>query len=77
MCKINNLEREGASLVTVEQVTELLESNGWQRKRQDACQQFHHDSKAGTVTLNGQLQLVVPEGVLRALLRHAGIEGEI
>lgn len=73
---INTLEREGASLVTVQEVIELLESHGWQRTRQDACQQFKHDSKAGTVTLNGQLQLVVPEGALRALLRHAEIEGE-
>ena len=62
--------------MTVQDVIELLESNGWQRTRQDGCQQFKHDSKSGPVTLNGQLQLVVPPGALRMLLRHAEIEGK-
>ena len=76
MFKLTLSGREGASLVTVEEVIELLESSGWQRTRQDGCQQFKSDSKSGTVTLYGELQLAVPPGALRMLLRHAEIEGE-
>ncbi|MBP86264.1 MAG: hypothetical protein CMJ64_06055 [Planctomycetaceae bacterium] len=62
--------------MTVQDVIELLESNGWQRTRQDGCQQLKHDFKSRPVTLYGQLQLIVPRGALRMLLRHAEIEGE-
>lgn len=68
---VQELEREGASLVTVDEVIKLLESDGWRHTSDDgSCRQFKHDSKVGTVTLSGKLELVVPVGVLRTLLRH-------
>lgn len=69
---VQELEREGASLVTVEEVIKLLESDGWRHTSDDGSgRQFKHVTKTGTVTLCGQLELVVPVGVLRTLLRHA------
>jgi predicted RNA binding protein YcfA (HicA-like mRNA interferase family) len=72
---VHELEREGASLVTVDEVIKLLESDGWRHTSDDgSCRQFKHDSKTVTVTLCGQLELVVPVGVLRMLLRHAQLD---
>ncbi|MDA1051107.1 MAG: addiction module toxin, HicA family [Planctomycetota bacterium] len=72
---VQELEREGASLVTVEEVIKLLELDGWRQINDDkTCRQFKHDSKTGTVTLSGQLELVVPAGVLRTLLRHVQLD---
>ena len=75
---VQELEREGVSLVTVDEVIKLLESDGWHRANDDdSCRQYKHDSKTGTVTLSGQLELDVPAGVLRVLLRHVQRDEEI
>ena len=72
---VQEQEREGASLVTVDEVIKLLESDGWRHTSDDgSCRQFKHDSKTGTVTISGQLELVVPVGVLRILLRHVQLD---
>ena len=64
--------------MTVEEVIKLLESNGWRQTHDSgSCRQFKHDSKTGTVTLTGQLKLVVPVGVLGILLRHVQLDEEI
>jgi predicted RNA binding protein YcfA (HicA-like mRNA interferase family) len=61
--------------VTVDEVIKLLESDGWRHTNDDErCRQFKHDSKTGTVTLSGQLELIVPRGVLRTLLRHVQLD---
>ncbi len=74
---VQKLEREGASLVTVEEVIKLLESDGWRQTNDDeCCWQFKHDTKAGAVTISGQLEMVMPVGVLRSLRRHAQVNEE-
>ena len=61
--------------MTVEEVIKLLESDGWRQTNDDvSCRQFKHDSKTGTVTLSGQLEMVVPAGVLRSLRRHVQLD---
>ena len=61
--------------MTVDEVIKLLESDGWRHTSDDgSCRQFTHDAKTGTVTLSGQLELVVPKGLLRTLLRHAELD---
>ena len=74
---VQELEREGASLVTVEEVIKLLESAGWRQANDDeSCRQFRHDTKTEAVTLSGQLAIVVPKGVLRSFLRHVQLNEE-
>ncbi len=74
---VQELEREGASLVTVEEVIKLLESAGWRQANDDeSCRQFRHDTKGEAVTLSGQLAIVVPKGVLRSFLRHVQLNEE-
>ena len=74
---VQELEREGASLVTVEEVIKLLESAGWRQANDDeSCRQFRHDTKTEAVTLSGQLAIVVPKGVLRSFLRHVHLNEE-
>ena len=53
---------------------QLLEADGWRQMENNDCRRFKHDAKAGVVTLSGQLELVVPRGVLRSLLQHAQLE---
>jgi len=61
--------------VTVEEVIKLLESDGWRQTNDDETYlQFKHGSKTGTVTLAGQLELIVPAGVLRSLRRHVKLD---
>ena len=61
--------------MTVDEVIKLLESDGWRQKDDGShCRQFKHDSKPGTVTLSGKLEMVVPVGVLRSLLRHVQLD---
>ncbi|MBI2479864.1 MAG: type II toxin-antitoxin system HicA family toxin [Planctomycetia bacterium] len=63
--------------MTVEEVIKLLESAGWRQANDDeSCRQFKHDSKTEAVTLSGKLEIVMPKGVLRNLLRHAQINEE-
>ncbi len=63
--------------MTVEEVIKLLESAGWRQTSDDeSCHQFRHDSKTEVVTLSGQLEIVVPKGVLRNFLRHVQLNEE-
>ncbi|HUG69014.1 MAG TPA: type II toxin-antitoxin system HicA family toxin [Pirellulaceae bacterium] len=74
---VQELEREGASLVTVKEVIKLLESAGWRQTNDDeSCRQFKHDSKTEAVTLSGRLEMVVPKGVLRSFLRQVQLNEE-
>jgi predicted RNA binding protein YcfA (HicA-like mRNA interferase family) len=66
------LEREGASLVTVQQVIDVLEQHGWRlTKAENDLRQYKHDSIQLGVTLSGKPTLRVPQGTLRTLLRSA------
>jgi len=74
---VQELEREGASLVTVDEVIKLLESDSWRQTNDDeSCRLFRHDSKSEIVTLSGKLEHIVPRGVLRSLLRHVQLSEE-
>ena len=75
MAAYRNAEREGASLVTVDEVIKLLESDGWRQTNTDqSCRSFRHDSKDGTVTISGQLEIIMPAGVVRSLRRHVQLD---
>ena len=61
--------------MTVQEVIQVLESDGWRlTKNDETLRQLKHDSKPGTVTLAGKLDLAVPRGLLRNLWRLARIE---
>jgi predicted RNA binding protein YcfA (HicA-like mRNA interferase family) len=65
-------EREGASLVTVQQLIDVLQQNGWRlTKTENDVRQYKHESNSRTVTVSGKLDLCVPQGMLRTLLRSA------
>jgi predicted RNA binding protein YcfA (HicA-like mRNA interferase family) len=65
-------EREGASVVTVQEVIKVLEERGWQEcGLQGELRCFRHPDREGLVTLNGKLELEVPPGALRSLRRYA------
>jgi predicted RNA binding protein YcfA (HicA-like mRNA interferase family) len=65
-------EREGALLVTVQQLIDVLEQNGWRLlKTENNVRQYKHEAELRTVTVSGKLDLWVPQGMLRTLLRSA------
>jgi predicted RNA binding protein YcfA (HicA-like mRNA interferase family) len=57
-------------------VIKLIEADGWRLVRQTGShRQFHHPSKAGTVTVAGKLSTDVPPGTLGSILRQARMKG--
>ena len=69
------MEREGASLVTVQQLIDVLLANGWREtKTEETSRRLQQETLRKTVTISGKLELLVPTGVLRAVLRHAQIQ---
>lgn len=61
--------------MTVDEVIKFLKSEGWRQTKDDeSCRQLKHDAQTKTVTISGQLELVVPRGVLRTLRRHAQLD---
>lgn len=59
-------------------VTELisrLEADGWFLVRQKGShRQYHHASKAGTVTVAGKHSVEVPPGTLNSILKQSGLK---
>jgi len=59
----------------VKEVIGLIENDGWQQVRMKGShRQFHHPTKAGTVTIAGKLSVDVPPGTLNSILKQAGLK---
>jgi predicted RNA binding protein YcfA (HicA-like mRNA interferase family) len=60
--------------VKVRELIRTLEDDGWVLVRtRGSHRQFHHPTKAGTVTVSGQSGVDVPVGTLRSALKQAGL----
>lgn len=59
----------------VQELIARLEADGWYQVRQKGShRQYHHASKAGTVTLAGKPSVDVPPGTLNSILKQAGLK---
>ena len=59
----------------VKDVIKLLENDGWYEVRmRGSHRQFHHSTKAGTVTVSGKLSVDMPLGTLNSVLKQAGLK---
>jgi predicted RNA binding protein YcfA (HicA-like mRNA interferase family) len=59
----------------VRDVIRLVEMDGWRFVRQRGShRQFQHPTKAGTVTIAGQLSTEMPPGTLNSVLKQAGLK---
>jgi predicted RNA binding protein YcfA (HicA-like mRNA interferase family) len=53
----------------------LIEADGWFQVRQRGShRQYHHPSKAGTVTVSGKPSVEIPPGTLSSVLKQAGLK---
>ncbi len=69
------MEREGASLVTVQQLTDVLQANGWREtKTEEYFRRLELAALSKIITISGKLELNVPPAVLRAIWRHAQLQ---
>ena len=60
---------------TVQQLIARLEADGWCQVRQKGShRQFHHPSKAATVTVAGKPSVDVPPGTLNNILKQSGLK---
>jgi predicted RNA binding protein YcfA (HicA-like mRNA interferase family) len=60
--------------VKVRELIRTLENDGWVLVRtRGSHRQFHHPTKAGTVTVSGQPGVDIPVGTLRSALKQAGL----
>ena len=60
---------------TVQQLIARLEADGWCQVRQKGShRQFHHPSKAATVTVSGKPSVDVPPGTLNSILKQSGLK---
>ncbi|MFB3882034.1 MAG: type II toxin-antitoxin system HicA family toxin [Armatimonadota bacterium] len=58
----------------VRELLRLLEQNGWRLARfEGSHRQLTHPSRPGVLTVAGNLGRDVPPGILRAVLKAAGI----
>lgn len=72
---MDNLESEGASRVTVQQLIDVLQARGWRETTTDeTCHRLHQETLHKTVTISGKLGLTVPPAVLRFAKRYAQIQ---
>ncbi|OFX15159.1 MAG: addiction module toxin, HicA family [Armatimonadetes bacterium RBG_16_58_9] len=61
--------------MNVRDVIRLLTRDGWfQARMRGSHRQFHHPRKKGTVTVAGRLSTEVPPGILKSILKQAGLE---
>jgi predicted RNA binding protein YcfA (HicA-like mRNA interferase family) len=59
----------------VQELIARLEADGWYQVRQKGShRQYHHTSKAGTVTVAGKPSVEVPPGTLSSILKQAGLK---
>jgi len=61
--------------VKVRAIIKHLQKNGWKQVRMKGShRQFHHPNKPGAVTVAGKLNLDVPVGTLKNILKQASLE---
>jgi predicted RNA binding protein YcfA (HicA-like mRNA interferase family) len=61
--------------VKVRELIRVLEKDGWFIVRTSGShRQFHHASKAGTVTVAGKPSVEIPPGTLNSILKQAGMK---
>ena len=66
---------QGAMPTKVQELLSRLEADGWHQVRQKGShRQYHHGSKAGTVTVAGKPSVEVPPGTLNSILKQAGLK---
>jgi predicted RNA binding protein YcfA (HicA-like mRNA interferase family) len=59
----------------VKEVIKLIEKDGWYLVRtRGSHRQFHHPTKAGTVTVSGKESIDMPVGTVSSLLKQAGLK---
>jgi predicted RNA binding protein YcfA (HicA-like mRNA interferase family) len=59
----------------VQDLITRLAADGWYQVRQKGShRQYHHASKAGTVTVAGKPSVEVPPGTLSSILKQAGLK---
>jgi predicted RNA binding protein YcfA (HicA-like mRNA interferase family) len=59
----------------VKELIALLKSDGWFLARtKGSHRQFHHRTKAGTVTVSGKASIDIPPGTLNNALKQAGLK---
>jgi predicted RNA binding protein YcfA (HicA-like mRNA interferase family) len=68
----------GNRAMKVRELIRLLERNGWELDRtQGDHRQFVHSEVRGVVTVAGNLGRDIPPGTLNAILKAAGLKGEV
>lgn len=61
--------------MTVQQLIELMQRQTWRlEKVENDVRHFSHDSIPQPVTISGKLELLVPPGTLRVILRCIRLE---
>ena len=59
----------------IRDVIRLIESDGWNQVRQKGShRQYHHPSKAGTVTVAGHPSMDLDPKTERSILKQAGLK---
>jgi predicted RNA binding protein YcfA (HicA-like mRNA interferase family) len=59
----------------IAELLRLLARNGWFQVRQRGShRQFHHPTKAGTVTVAGKPSVDMPPATLNSVLKQAGLK---
>jgi hypothetical protein len=59
----------------IAELLRLLARNGWFQVRQRGShRQFHHPTKAGTVTVAGKPSVDMPPATLNSVLKQAGVK---
>jgi predicted RNA binding protein YcfA (HicA-like mRNA interferase family) len=62
-------------MVKVRSLIKQLRKDGWEQVRMKVShRQFHHPEKSGTVTVSGKLNLDVPRGTLKSILKQASLK---
>lgn len=57
----------------VKEVLKMLRNDGWEMKRQRGShRQFKHESKPGTVTINGKDSDTLSQELLNSIFKQAG-----
>ena len=61
--------------MTVQQLIDVLQANGWRETKNDTrLRCLQHESSRKIITIAGNLELNVPPAVLRAVLRYAQLQ---
>jgi predicted RNA binding protein YcfA (HicA-like mRNA interferase family) len=59
----------------VGELISLIEADGWfQVRTKGSHRQYHHPTKAGTVTVSGKPSVDIPPGTLNSALKQAGLK---